>query len=229
MSPGELIRALRRRWYVLVLAAVVAAAGAVQVLRPTPAYVSTSIVVLKPPVTSNQPNQFTNLQPPLAAVSLAAVQQLDSSDGEAELRAAGVEGTYRLIPRNSGTSVTPRYLIPSLQVQADHTDPAVADSSVLKIVEVYGKHLADLQAEQRIPMAARMSVTVLVPPAAVAKTGTKSRGLAGTALLALAVGAAGALWSDGFLTRRDRRRREGAGAGGEQWAEGPAATAAAAR
>ncbi|MGW1773806.1 hypothetical protein [Streptomyces sp. NPDC002104] len=213
MSPGELFRTLRRRWYVLVLAAVVAAVGALQVLRPTTTYVSTAIVVLKPPVTGNQPNQLANLQPPLAAVSLAAVEQLDSPDGEAELRAAGVVGTYRLIPRNSGTSVTPRYLIPSLQIQAEHTDPATADRSVRRVVEVYGKHLSDMQAEQKIPAAGRMSVTLLVEPSAVAQLGTKSRGLAGTALLALVAGVACAVWTDRFLAGRSRRRRERAGAG----------------
>lgn len=230
MSPGELFRTLRRRWYVLLLAAVLAAAGALQVLRPTTTYVSTAIVVLKPPVTGNQPNQLANLQPPLAAVSLAAVQQLESSDGEAELRAAGVAGSYRLIPRNSGTSVTPRYLIPSLQIQAEHTDAATADRSVLKVVEVYGKHLADMQAEQQIPAAGRMSVTLLVPPSAVAQLGTKSRGLAGTALLALVAGVACALWTDQFLAGRARRRRERAGAAGRSERDAsPVPAAAAAR
>ncbi|MBT2472278.1 hypothetical protein J7E97_31590 [Streptomyces sp. ISL-66] len=213
MSPGELFRTLRRRWYVLVLAALLAAVGALQVLRPEPTYVSSAIVVLKPPVTGNQPNQFANLQPPLAAVSYAAVQQLESPSGRDELRAAGVSGTYRLTPRNSGTSVTPRYLIPSLQVQAEHTDPGAADQSVLKIVEAYREHLADMQAEQRIPAAARMSVTLLVPPAATPQTPAKSRGLAGTALLAGVCGVACALWTDQLLARRNRRRREGDGAG----------------
>ncbi|MFJ3923361.1 hypothetical protein [Streptomyces sp. NPDC090022] len=213
MSPGELFRALRRRWYVLVLAAVVAAAGALQVLRPTRTYVSSAIVVLKPPVTGGQPNQLTNLQPPLAAVSYAAVQQLQSPAGAAELRAAGVTGTYRLMPRNSGTSVTPAYLIPSLQIQAEHAAAAAADQAVRKIVEAYTRHVADMQAEQRIPESARMSVTLLVPPTAVARTGTKSRGLAGTALLAGVCGVAAALWTDRLLTHRSRRRRAGAGTG----------------
>ncbi|MGW6710636.1 Wzz/FepE/Etk N-terminal domain-containing protein, partial [Streptomyces sp. NPDC054956] len=204
MSPGELFRTLRRRWYVLVLAAALAAAGALQVLRPTPTYVSSAIVVLKPPVTGNQPNQLANLQPPLAAVSFAAVQQLDSPAGADELRAAGVAGKYRLTPRNSGTSVTPRYLIPSLQVQVENGDPAVADRSVLKVVEVYTKHLSDMQAEQHIPPAARMSVTLLVPPTSVAQTTAKSRGLAGTALLALVAGVACTLWTDRFLEHRGR-------------------------
>ncbi|MFD6970839.1 Wzz/FepE/Etk N-terminal domain-containing protein [Streptomyces sp. NPDC059979] len=212
MSPGELVRALRRRWYVLVLAAVLAAAGAVQVLHPTQTYLSTAIVVVKPPVTDNQPNQLANLQPPLAAVSYAAVQQLDSPAGAAELRAAGVRGTYRLIPRNSGTSVTPRYLIPSLQVQAEQSDPVAADTAVRKIIEIYTKHLTDMQTQQAIPEQARMSVTLLVQPTAVAQTGTKSRGLAGVALLAAVAGVAAALWSDQLLTRRSRSRRLRTGA-----------------
>ncbi|MFF4423790.1 Wzz/FepE/Etk N-terminal domain-containing protein [Streptomyces sp. NPDC001549] len=207
MSPGELIRALRRRWYVLIVAAVLAAAGAVQVLHPTQTYLSTAIVVLKPPVTDNQPNQLANLQPPLAAVSYAAVQQLDSPEGADELRAAGVRGTYRMIPRNSGTSVTPRYLIPSLQVQAEQADPVAADTAVRKIIEIYTKHLTDMQTQQGVPDSARMSVTLLVPPTAVVQTGNKSRGLAGAALLGGVGGVVVALWTDRLLTRRSRRRR----------------------
>ncbi|WP_405677857.1 hypothetical protein OG239_32820 [Streptomyces sp. NBC_00868] len=205
MSPGELVRALRRRWYVLVVAMALAVPGAQQVLRPSPTYLSSAIVVLKPPVTGTQPNQLANLQPPLAAVSYAAVRQLESPAGADELRAAGVEGTYRLIPRNSGTSVTPRYLIPSLQIQAEQPGPAAADATVQKIIEVYTKHLTDLQTQQGIPEAARMSITLLVPPNSVAQTGTKSRGLAGLALLALVAGVPAALWTDQLLARRSRR------------------------
>ncbi|WP_328788128.1 Wzz/FepE/Etk N-terminal domain-containing protein [Streptomyces sp. NBC_00273] len=207
MSPGELIRALRRRWYVLIVAAVLAAAGAVQVLHPTQTYLSTAIVVLKPPVTDNQPNQLANLQPPLAAVSYAAIQQLDSPEGTEELRAAGVRGTYRLIPRNSGTSVTPRYLIPSLQIQAEQAEPASADTAVRKIIEIYTKHLTDMQTQQGVPDSARMSVTLLVPPTAAVQTGNKSRGLAGAALMGGVGGVVVALWTDRLLTRRSRRRQ----------------------
>lgn len=230
MSPGELFRTLRRRWYVLLLVAVLAGAGTLQVLHPDRTYVSSAIVVLKPPVTGSQPNQLTNLQPPLAAVSYAAIQQLESPAGAAELSAAGVEGTYRLMPRNSGTSVTPRYLIPSLQVQAEHPDPGTANLAVTKVVEAYTKHITALQAEQHIPETARMSVTLLVPPTAVPRTGIKSRGLAGTVLLAGVCGTAAALWTDQLLTRRSRRRREGADAGpGDDVAGIPVPAAAAAR
>ncbi|NXY94254.1 hypothetical protein HYE82_07605 [Streptomyces sp. BR123] len=226
MSPGELVRALRRRWYVLVVAAVLAAAGAVPVLRPTPVHVSAAIVVLKPPVTGRHPNQLANLQPPLAAVSYAVVQQLESPEGRAELRSKGVTADYRLLPRNSGTSVTPRYLIPSLQVQAEHTDPEAANAAVRAVIEAYARRVTALQEAEGVPAASRMSVDQLVPPAAVAQQGTKSRALAGLALLAAVAGVPAALWTDRLLVRRNRRRREGADAGTGSGGGTPAQTPA---
>ncbi|MDF9816956.1 hypothetical protein [Streptomyces sp. SPB162] len=211
MSPGELVRVLLRRWYVLALAVLLTAAGAYQVLRPAQSYLSTAVVVIKPPVTGNHPNQLANLQPPLAAVSYAIIQQLQSPAGEAELAAAGVHGHYKLIPRNSGTSATPRYLIPSLQVQAEQPELIAADAAVRQIVEVFGKHLQDMQAAQRIPVASRMSVDLLVPPSAAAVTGTRSRALAGVALLGTVGGVLAALWTDRLIDRR--RLRRGAGPG----------------
>ncbi|WP_225847064.1 hypothetical protein [Streptomyces sp. HPF1205] len=211
MSPGEVLLALLRRWYVLLLAAALTAVGAHHVLRPAPRFLSSAVVVLKPPVTGNQPNQLANLQPPLAAVSYAVVQQLRSPAGEAELRAAGVHGTYRLAPRNSGTSVTPAYLIPSLQVQARLADPAGADRVVREIIDVYTRHVDSLQSAQDVPPAARMSVDLLVPPNAARVVGSRSRALAGVAVAGVTGGLLAALWTDRLLTRRRAGRPRGAG------------------
>jgi hypothetical protein len=222
VSPAELLRALLRRWYVLLVALLLTAGGAYHVLRPTQLYLSTAVVVLKPPVTGNQPNQFANLQPPLAAVSYALIQQMESPAGVAELAAAGVHGTYHLVPRNSGTSATPHYLIPTLQVQSELTDPATADATVLQLIAVYSKHLQDLQTEQQVAADSRMSVDVLVPPNAVQVHGTKSRGLAATALIGGGGGVLAALWADQLLLARARRR--GAGAAGTQAGGGKTAS-----
>ncbi|MFD0330503.1 hypothetical protein ACFQZC_25655 [Streptacidiphilus monticola] len=48
MSPEAVFRALVRRWYVLALAALLAAVGAYHVVRPTPQYMSSTVLVLKP-------------------------------------------------------------------------------------------------------------------------------------------------------------------------------------
>jgi predicted outer membrane lipoprotein len=205
MSPGNVADALLRRWYVLVVALLLTAVGAYQVVRPAPQYVGSAVVVLKPPVTQNQPNQYTNLLPPLAVVSYGVIQQLQSPAGTKELSAAGVHGTYHLIPRNSGTSATPRYLIPSLQVQSQTSDAEGATTAVRRIIDVYTKHVEELQTAQGVPAYARIAASVLVAPSAAEVMGNKSRGLAGVALLGAAGGVIGALWLDRFLMGRRRK------------------------
>ena len=202
MSPRDVAEALLRRWYVLLLALLLTAVGAYPVLRPAPEYLSSAVVVLKPPVTGNQPNQLTNLQPPLAALSYGVIQQLESPAGQKELDSAGVHGTYQLIPRNSGTSATPRYLIPSVQVQARKADPVGADAAVQGIIAVYTKHVADLQDAQGIAGGSRISASVLVAPSAVQVQGTRSRALAGIALLGTGAAILSALWFDQYALRR---------------------------
>jgi hypothetical protein len=202
MSPGNVADALLRRWYVVVLALLLTAVGAYHVVRPAPQFTGSAVVVLKPPVTQNQPNQLTNLQPPLAVVSYAVVQQLQSPAGAEELTAAGVRGTYHLVPRNSGTSATPRYLIPSLQVQSQASGPDAAVTAVRRIIDVYAQHVEALQTAQGVPAEARITASVLTSPSVAEVRGDKSRGLAGTALLGLAAGVLGALWLDRYAMSR---------------------------
>ncbi|MGW2422939.1 hypothetical protein ACWC0C_27440 [Streptomyces sp. NPDC001709] len=204
MSPGNVADALLRRWYVVVVALLLTAVGAYRVVRPDPQYVGSAVVVLKPPVTQNQPNQLTNLQPPLAVVSYAVIQQLQSPAGARELKAAGVHGTYHLIPRNSGTSATPRYLIPSLQVESQAPGADAAVTAVRRVIDVYAKHVEALQTAQGVPEGSRITASVLVSPSAAAVRGDKSRGLAGTALLGAAGGILGALWLDRYVMSRRR-------------------------
>jgi hypothetical protein len=207
VSPEAFVGALLRRWYVLLLALLLTAAGAYHVLKPTQLYRASAVVVLKPPVTGNQPNQLANLQPTLATVSYDVVQQLGTPAGKAELAAAGVHGVYALAPRNSGTNATPQYLIPSLQITADQSAPETADAVVQHVVDVYTAHVAALQNGEHVPPASRMTVSVLVPPNAALLSGTKSRGLVGVAMLGAFGGIATALWTDRWLLGRARRRR----------------------
>ncbi|WP_445281247.1 hypothetical protein [Streptomyces sp. DSM 118148] len=202
MSPGNVADALLRRWYVVLAALLLTTAAAYQVVRPAPQYTGSAVVVLKPPVTRNQPNQLTNLQPPLALVSYGVVQQLESPAGKKELRAAGVQGTYRLVPRNSGTSATPRYLIPSLQIQSQAAGPDAAVTAVRRIIDVYARHVEAMQSAQRVPAGSRITASVLTSPSAAEVQGDRIRGLAGTGLLGLAGGVLGALWLDRYMMSR---------------------------
>ncbi|MGQ4418701.1 hypothetical protein ACN6LA_005560 [Streptomyces sp. SAS_269] len=202
MSPGNVADALLRRWYVVLVALLLTAAAAYQVVRPAPQYTGSAVVVLKPPVTRNQPNQYTNLQPPLALVSYGVVQQLESPAGARELKAAGVQGTYHLVPRNSGTSATPRYLIPSLQIQSQASGPDAAVTAVRRVIDVYTRHVEEMQTAQRVPAGSRITASVLTSPSASEVRGDRSRGLAGTGLLGLTGGVLGALWLDRYVISR---------------------------
>ncbi|MET7683531.1 hypothetical protein [Streptomyces sp. NPDC005423] len=212
MSPRDVAEALLRRWYVLLLALALTAAGAYKVVHPAPLYLSSAVVVLKPPVTGNQPNQLTNLQPPLAALSYGVIQQLQSPAGHKELNSAGVHGSYQLVPRNSGTSATPRYLIPSVQIQAQRGGAVQADAAVDRVIEVYARHVRQLQDAQGIAPASRISASVLVSASAAPVQGTKTRALAGTALLGGLGGILGALWFDRYALRRGRKGKDFPGA-----------------
>ncbi|MFF5973158.1 hypothetical protein ACFY7C_16705 [Streptomyces sp. NPDC012769] len=206
LTPEGLARVLLRRWYVLVLAALVTAAACYPALRPAPRYQSSAVLVVKPPRTDNQPNQLTNLQPSLAMVSYAVVQRLQSPAGRAELREAGVHGTYRLTPRNSGTSATPYYSIPTLQVEAEQPAPEDADRVVQSIIAVYGRHLKALQSEQRVPAHALLTVDLVNRPGTVALPPNRTRALAGVGLLGTLAGVMAVVWTERYATARRRRR-----------------------
>ncbi|MEV5972694.1 hypothetical protein [Streptomyces sp. NPDC051921] len=208
LTPEGLARVLLRRWYVLVLAALVTGAACYPALRPAPRYQSSAVLVVKPPRTDNQPNQLTNLQPSLAMVSFAVVQQLQSPAGRAELREAGVRGTYRITPRNSGTSATPYYSIPTLQIEAERSAPEAADRTVQAIIGVYSRHLNALQAAQGVPAATLLTVDLVNRPGTVALPPNRSRAFAGVGFLGALSGVVSALWAERYATARRRRRAE---------------------
>lgn len=206
LTPEGLARVLLRRWYVLVLAMLLTGAACYPALRPAPRCQSSAVLVVKPPRTGNQPNQLTNLQPSLALVSYAVVQQLQSPAGQAELRAAGVRGTYRITPRNSGTSATPYYSIPTLQVESEQSRPEEADRQVQLIIGVYGKHLNALQAAQRVPSATLLTVDLVNRPGTVALPPNRTRAVAGAGALGTLAGVMAALWIERIAVARRGRR-----------------------
>lgn len=66
--------------------------------------------------------------------------------------------------------------------------------------------MADIQEAQGIAPEARINASVLVTPSAAQVQGTKSRALAGTALLGGLVAILGALWFDRYALRRRGRQ-----------------------
>ncbi|MDH6123739.1 hypothetical protein [Kitasatospora sp. GP82] len=207
MSFRGVVRALLRRWYVLVLAAVVTLAGAVVVAKPEAVYRSAAVVRVKPPETRQDPTGMTDFRPSLAVIGAAVVTVMKSPSGTAELRRAGVGGDFDLAPRNTGTTKTEAYVVPTVEISVKGGDPKEADREVGVIVQHFGTELRKLQDGLNVPKQRYITSDQLVPPTALPVLGVRSRGLVGVAALGVLGGVAGALWTDEYLRSRASRRR----------------------
>ncbi|MGK4579961.1 hypothetical protein [Kitasatospora sp. HPMI-4] len=207
MSFRAVVRALLRRWYVLVLAAVLTLAGAVVVARPPVVYRSAAVVRIKPPETPQDPSGMTDFRPSLAVIGAAVVTVLKSPSGTAELRQAGVSGEFDLAPRNTGTTKTEAYVVPTVEISVKGADPRAASRQVDVIVQHFGTQLRRLQDGKNIPAQRYITSDQLVPATALPVLGVRSRGLMGVAALGLLGGVACTLWTDEYLRSRAGRRR----------------------
>ncbi|MER5636112.1 hypothetical protein ABT095_04075 [Kitasatospora sp. NPDC002227] len=202
MSFRYVVRALLRRWLVLLVAAVLALAGALVVVKPGVVYRSTAVVRVKPPETPQDPTGLTDFRPSLAIIGAAVVTMLKSDSGAAELRRAGVRGEYDLAPRNTGTTKTEAYVVPTVEVSVRGTDPKETDREVGVVIKHFEDHLRELQSALSVPQQRYITSDELVPATALPVQGVKSRGLFGVAALATVVGVAVALWVDEAARRR---------------------------
>ncbi|WP_280715739.1 hypothetical protein [Kitasatospora sp. MAP5-34] len=205
MSFRNVVRALMRRWLVLVLAAGLTLAGALVVVKPGLVYMSTAVVRVKPPEARQDPGGLTDFRPSLAIIGAAVVTVLKSRSGEAELRSAGVSGAYDLQPRNTGTTKTEAYVVPTVEISVRGTDPTETDREVDIIIKAFAAQLRMLQDGLNVPAQQYITSDELVPATALPVMGVKSRGLIGVAALGTVGGVAVSLWTDEYLRRRRPR------------------------
>ncbi|MFB7665463.1 hypothetical protein ACFC1R_16170 [Kitasatospora sp. NPDC056138] len=207
MSFREVVRALLRRWYVLLLVAALSLGGAVVVAKPETSYRSAAVVRVKPPETPQDPTGMTDFRPSLAIIGAAVVTVLKSPSGTAELHRAGVSGDFDLAPRNTGTTKTEAYVVPTVEVSVRGADPNETNREVGILVEHFETELQKLQNGLNVPRQRYITSDQLVPPTALPVLGVKSRGLVGVAALGTLLGVAAALWTDEYARTRVRRRR----------------------
>lgn len=206
MSPREVIETLLRRWPIWSAVLLLTAAAGWFVAHPTPTYIASEIVAVEPPSTDILPNQLTDLRPSLAITSAVVAQRLKNTTAEAQLRRTGVVGDYDLVPRNSGTTQNPAYLIPSIQITVTAHDAEAAARSVALVLTAFTNELVSLQDEWAVAGAQRLSIEVLAPTGIQAVVRAKSRALAGAGLVGLGVALTTTLWSDRVLRRRNPNR-----------------------
>jgi hypothetical protein len=211
VSPREVLAALRRRWYVVVVVLLATALGGWHLKHAQPLYQGTSIVVLAPPEQVTAPNKLAAVTPSLAVAGLAVNMALLDQSQAAALRQAGVIGDYTITPRNSGTDETPQYYVPSELINVETADPTVALHSVTVLQTIYAQQLASWQTTQGVATESQITAQVLAPPGVQEVLGAHSRGLIGTALLGVGAAIVLPLWFDRYIRPRPRRTRRTSG------------------
>jgi len=213
MSFREIFTVLLRRWAVLAAGLVVTASVGWVAIHPTPTWKAVSVLTLRGPRSEASPNQFSDGRPSIALTGALISERLASGSGDAQLRQDGVRGRYQLAPRNSGTSATPAYAIPSVEISVITTSQVVAMRSVNLILERFRSELALVQDEWGVQAGERITGAILAPPGLIAMPVVKSRVLLGIALFGGTASVLLALWIDMFLAWRwtrpsaeDRRR-----------------------
>ena len=204
MSPRELLTTLRLRWYVVAVVVALTALGGWQVKHEQPLYLGSSIVVLTPPKEQTVPNALAAVTSSLAVTGLAVNTALLAKSQDARLAQAGVIGDYTITPRNSGTSETPQYELPSELISVETGDPTVALHSVTVLQTLYAEQLAAWQADQGLDPSIWITAQVLDPPDVQGVIGSHSRALIGTALLGAGAAIVLPLWFDQYARRRER-------------------------
>jgi hypothetical protein len=181
--------------------------------HPPKVFQATTVLLLVPPQAPSSPNTLAAVTPSIAATGLMVDTILSDGTSADRLRKAGVTDDYSLTPRNNGTVQTPKYSVPAEQLSVTGSDPDAVLTSVTKLTQVFIEELDDMQARADVPVSIRITTQELVPPAVAQVHGSKSRGLAGVAILGAIAIVVLPSWYDRYMRRRHRRAR-GAAANG---------------
>ncbi len=217
MSFREVIETVRLRWYVAAVVLLVTCAMGWKVDHPPRVFQATTVLLLVPPPDPSSPNALAAATPSIAATGVMVDTLLSDRTSTAMLRKAGVTGDYSLSPRNNGTVQTPQYTVPAEQLSVTGADPNAVVTSVTRLARVFMEQLDDLQARADVPQSLRITTQVLVQPAVAQVRGSKSRGLAGVALIGLIGVVVLPSWYDRYMRRRNRRADSASGGGGGKW------------
>jgi hypothetical protein len=201
---SDTIRAMSRRWYLVVLGVVLTGGLGYQSARVTPLYLASEVLVVQSPVSVDAPNPLTGLYPSVAITAAAVAESLRTPSAEAEFRAAGVTGPYEFVPRNTGTNQEPRYLISSLMVTNTTEDEQGSIRALFILTSAYNRQLKALQDRWNVAQHLRITTSTLVPPSAVMLSHSATRALLGSAILGGIATLAVPLWFDAFARRRER-------------------------
>ncbi|MGE7432959.1 MULTISPECIES: YveK family protein [Kitasatospora] len=159
----EVLRVIRKRWYVtlpIVLITVALSAVANSVL-PTTYQSQCSISLLNSPDVAaeapNNGNPFLSFSQALTVTADFLGRRLSSDESAKDLKARGLTGEY-------GVKLADNAMGPFLTLTVTGSDPAQVKKSTVVLNTYAADQLKAIQTEQKAPAGAQITSTVIIPP-----------------------------------------------------------------
>ena len=204
MSAVEFAATLRRRWYVLALVGLCTLVAVFAVHKRSIVYVACQGFYVSGSALDG--NVYLDSNPSLPMVTGMVTQTVMSQPVQQKIHAAGVTD-YDVTQTNTGEIRFPAYTEPTLQVCASAATPqSVLAATRLVSADVHAE-LRQMQVAQHADPNSFLKIVSLFPAAPVPILGHNTLAYVGVLLFGAVAGIALTLWSDPWLTRRDRRRR----------------------
>src|SRR5690349_2896420 len=147
MFLSDMAAVLERRWYLIIVGALLTAAAASPAVKTQDRFLASEVLMIQPPVSEYAPNPVTGLYPSIAVTAAAIANRLNTSDSQEMFRRKGVTGTYKFEPRNTGTRQEPRYVIGSMSVTNISNDEEDGLRSLQILSSTYEQELKAMQDE----------------------------------------------------------------------------------
>jgi hypothetical protein len=207
MTIWDCLAAMVRRWPFLVVG-LLCTAGAVALVHERPiGYEACGSVIVTAPRSPSFPNIYNNAHGSLVISTALITQDLMSSNMRGQLERAGSTADYQAQVHNTGTTETPAYGEPEMDVCSSSYDPVMSLHTTNAVITKFGQILMARQEQAHVASRFLLHDSVLVAPSETAILGRPSLAYLGTALIGVICTAAGTLWIDEILRGRARRRR----------------------
>ena len=194
--------ALLRRWLVLTIGLLCTVCVVYVVHKRPVSFESCGSVVVGAPKTPARPNVYNNTEGSLVAATGLITDELQSASVQQQILAGGATGTYQAQVHNTGTTETPAYSEPEMDVCAYSINPVMSLRTSNAVLTEFGNLLRDREVAAHVQPQYFLTENVLAAPGPAPESGRPSQAYLGVGLIGLIISLSVALWIDRYLRRR---------------------------
>ena len=206
MTVWEWLAAVRRRWPVVVIGLLCTLVAVYLVHKRPIVYQSCGSVTVGAPKTKASPNIYYSQQGSLVDATGLITAEVMSPQVQQKLSAEGFTASYQAQVLNTGTSETPAYSVPEMDLCTSSYSSELSAGTAGAVIGEFRGLLRAREVASHVPPRYFLTDTEIAVPVAAPVTGRPSQAYLGVGVMGLIITAASALWADQFLRRRAARR-----------------------